>query len=266
MPKTSRTIYRLKPIFAVTRLRKELSPFRLHWFPRLRSTNDQAAAMRKRGELFAPAAVLAGNQIAGRGRGPHTWWSSRGCITVTFVAPIGDNQKPHEIPLIAGLAVREAVAAITGRGDIRLKWPNDVVRGGRKLAGLLCERINRADLIGVGLNVNLDRATIPRELRDRITCLAELAGGKLDMTDVLIRVAAAMHAHLRRRAEHSFAAFVREYELHDDLRGKRITVLTDPAAPLSGLCEGIDDTGRLLLRTGAGLHRIVAGHILGGRE
>ena len=253
-------------MFAVKRLRKELSPVRLHWFTRLRSTNDQAAAMRKRGELFAPAVVLTGHQIAGRGRGPHTWWSSRGCLTVTFVAPIGDIQKPHEIPLIAGLAVRQAAADITGRDDIRLKWPNDVVHKGRKLAGLLCERLNRADLIGIGLNVNPDKSKIPRDLRDRITTLSDLADRDLDMTDVLLRVASALNTQLRRRAEHSFAAFVRDYQLHDALHGQRITVLTDPNTPITGRCEGIDDTGRLLLRTPQGLHRIIAGHVLSGRE
>jgi len=265
MSKTSRPTHRLQPIFAVKRLCKELSPFRLHWFPRLRSTNDQAAAMRRRGELFAPAVVLTANQIAGRGRGAHSWWSQRGCLTVTFVAAAADNLKPHEIPLIAGLAVRQAAADITGRDDIRLKWPNDLVHDGRKLAGLLCERLSRADLIGVGLNVNLDRSGIPRDLRDRIACLSDLAGRELDMTNVLIRVAAAMHAQLRRRAEHSFGAFVQDYRLYDDLRGKHITVLTDPATPLTGRCEGIDDSGRLLLRTDGGLQRVVAGHILSDR-
>ncbi len=185
---------------------------------------------------------------------------------MTFVVPEGDRLKPQEIPLIAGLAVREIAAELSGRAEIRLKWPNDVVHAGRKIAGLLCERINRVDLIGIGLNVNPGPSKIPRDLRDRIEFLAELAGHEHDMTETLMRLATTLHAHLRRRAEQSFAAFVREYQSHDDLRGKRITVLTDPTTSVSGRCEGIDDSGRLVMRTTRGLERVVAGHILSDRE
>ena len=73
--------------FDPARLIKELKPFRLHFFPRLRSTNDHAAILRKRGDLFAPAIVLTPNQIAGRGRGRNTWWSTQGALTVTFAMP-----------------------------------------------------------------------------------------------------------------------------------------------------------------------------------
>ena len=114
--------------FNLAQLRQGIKPFRLHWFPRLLSTNDHAAALRKRGALFAPAIVLAGRQTAGRGRGSNTWWSSAGCLTVTFVLPAEEHLKPHQLPLIAGLGVRDAVAELSGAGDrIQLKWPNDVV-------------------------------------------------------------------------------------------------------------------------------------------
>src|SRR5438270_7466674 len=78
--------------FNLTALRAGVKPFRLHWFPTLRSTNDHAAAMRKRGELFAPAIVLTGRQTAGRGRGSNTWWSgAAGMLTVTFVFPVDEQ-------------------------------------------------------------------------------------------------------------------------------------------------------------------------------
>src|SRR5207248_8273542 len=129
--------------FELARLRRELKPFRLHFFPRLRSTSDHAAALRKRGKLFAPAVVLTANQTAGRGRGTNTWWSGPGSLTVTFVFPVEAHLAPHQIPLIAGLAVRDAVADLTGDTSISLKWPNDVVHDDRKLAGLLCERVHK---------------------------------------------------------------------------------------------------------------------------
>src|SRR5687767_10347096 len=100
--------------------------------------------------------VLTGHQLAGRGRGSNTRWSGGECITVTFVFPIDENVSPHQLPLIAGLAVRNAAAELTGEDGIQLKWPNDLLFRDRKLAGLLCERVHKADLIGLGLNVNLD--------------------------------------------------------------------------------------------------------------
>src|SRR3954468_933711 len=154
--------------FDLRRLRASVKPFRLHWFPTLRSTNDHAAELRRRGELYAPAVVLTGRQTAGRGRGAHAWWSGPGCVTVTFVLPIGEEVQPHQIPLVAGLAVRNAAAELCGDDRVQLKWPNDVLYEGRKLAGLLCERVQKADLIGLGLNVNLDPASAPAGLRGRV--------------------------------------------------------------------------------------------------
>src|SRR3954469_20896930 len=107
---TVKTLPSMYNSFDFARLKKELKPFRLHFFPRLRSTNDHASLLRKRNDLFAPAIVLTPNQLAGRGRGRNTWWSKKGALTVTFALPIDQTKDPHQIPLIAGLAVRNAAA------------------------------------------------------------------------------------------------------------------------------------------------------------
>src|SRR3954453_14661495 len=138
--------------FQLDRLRRSIKPFRLHFFTRLRSTNDHAAVLRKHGKLFAPAIVLTSHQLAARGRGSNTWWSGDGSLPVTFVLPVQEHRLPHQVPLIAGLAVRNAIAAHSGIEDIQLKWPNDLLHSGKKLGGLLCERLDRVDLVGLGLN------------------------------------------------------------------------------------------------------------------
>src|SRR5688500_16338508 len=109
--------------FDLARLRSALKPFRLHWFPTLRSTNDHASVLRERGTLYAPAVVLAGRQTAGRGRGSHRWWSAGGCLTVTFVLPADAAVAPHQVPLLAGLAVRRAAAGLADGAAVQLKWP-----------------------------------------------------------------------------------------------------------------------------------------------
>lgn len=248
--------------FTLERLRSTLKPFRLHWFPSLRSTNDHAAVLRRRGDLFAPAVVLAGRQTAGRGRGAHVWWSGPGCVTVTFVLPIGDQVLPHQLPLVAGLAVRNAAAELTGDDRIQLKWPNDILYHGRKLAGILCERVEKADLVGLGLNVNLDPGSAPPSLRDRVTSLSQIAARPLDMTIALSTVASHLRRLLSRQADQPFALLLREYDAHHALVGRTVSVLdAAEAVAVSGKCEGLDETGRLLLRSRSRLHRIISGQV-----
>lgn len=249
-------------VFQLDRLRSGLKPFRLHFFPCLGSTNDHAALLRKRGEMYAPAIVLTGKQIAGRGRNSNTWWSGEGSLTVTFILPIDEQLSPHQLPLIAGLAARTAVSQITQNDQIQLKWPNDLLYQGRKLAGLLCERVHKADLIGLGLNINPNRG-VPKELRERVVSLSEIAGNQpFDKSDVLIRVANQLHQMLTRRAQQPFSQILRDYDEHHALIGKRLTIIgAGDEPPISGICQGLDSMGRLLLNDRGQLKRIIAGQV-----
>jgi BirA family biotin operon repressor/biotin-[acetyl-CoA-carboxylase] ligase len=251
--------------FRLAQLRSELKPFKLHFFPRLRSTNDHAALLRKRGKLFAPAIVLTSRQIAGRGRGTNTWWSAEGSLTVTFVFPVEEHLAPHQVPLLAGLAVRDAAAEMveSAAGDsVALKWPNDVVHHGKKLAGLLCERVMKADLVGVGLNVNNDPRHAPAGLRERIVSLSKIAGRSIDMNDALIRVARHLHRALSRRGERLFTESLQRYDRFHVLEGRTIRVIEagSPKA-IRGRCLGLDQQGRLLLRVGNKTLPIIAGQV-----
>lgn len=248
--------------FDLTRLRQGLKPFKLYWFPRLRSTNDHAAELRRRGVLFAPAVVLTGHQTAGRGRGSNRWFSAGGSITVTFVFPVEEHLSPHQIPLVAGLAVRDAAAQISGDNSISLKWPNDVLHNDRKLAGLLCERVNKADLVGVGVNINLDPRKAPKGLREQITSLAVIAGKPIDMTDALIAIAKHLHAAMSRRGERLFTETLQRYDAHHALIGKKVSVIEAGSNQLvTGRCAGLDSHGRLILRNGRKSHPVIAGQV-----
>jgi BirA family biotin operon repressor/biotin-[acetyl-CoA-carboxylase] ligase len=249
--------------FRLAELRQAIKPIRLHWFPTVGSTNDQAARMRRRGALFAPAMVLTGRQTAGRGRGQHTWWSNRGVLTVTFAFPVEEHVAPHQLPLLAGLAVRDAAASLLPASvDVKLKWPNDLQIGARKLAGLLCERVDKADLVGLGLNVNVSSREVPAELRDRVVSLAEAAGRDLDLTDVLVAIARQLHRTLAYRDEQSFAQLLRRYDEHHALIGRRVSIAAVPGeVPITGKCEGLDAMGRLLVRDRKAVRRVIAGEV-----
>lgn len=242
------------------RLAEALRPVKLHYYPELRSTNDTAAELRRAGSLFAPAIVLTPRQTAGRGRGANRWFSSEDCLTITYALPVEEPLAPHQLPLVAGLAVRHAAAELTGNADICLKWPNDVLHANRKLAGLLCERLSGVDLIGIGMNVN--DAPRPDNQRYASTSLTAIAGRRLDLHDVIVTLTRHLTRLLMARHSHPFAAFVDEYRQHDGLLGCDVSVSTSAGAqPIRGTCEGIDQDGRLLVREGARVHRVLAGSV-----
>lgn len=220
-------------------------------------------ALRKQRKLFAPAIVLTSKQSAGRGRGSNAWFSDRGSLTVTFVLPADDQFQPQQLPLVMGLAARNACAELTGRPEVVVKWPNDLLCDGKKLAGLLCQRIDKLDLVGIGINVNTQISRAPKSIRDRITSLAQIAGHPLELNQVLITLTRHIRQILRSRKQNTFGAFVEQYRQHDALAGRKISILAEHGEPpLRGTCAGIDASGQLLLRDGKKLHHIIAGHVL----
>jgi BirA family biotin operon repressor/biotin-[acetyl-CoA-carboxylase] ligase len=251
------------------RIAAAIKPMRLRFFPSLRSTNDHAAVLRRRRDLFAPSLVLAKRQTAGRGRGSNTWWSGSGSVTATFVFRADMHLAAHHVPLIAGLAVRDALAELIDDKQVQLKWPNDVVYCDRKLAGLLCERLETVDQIGVGINVNLPspkghnsdreegrkspRQLPPKSLLSSAVWMEQIAARQTDLNQVVIAVAKSLHRALGRRTETPFAQILARYDRHHSLHGRRISVSDmDGTPPLRGVCEGLDSVGRLLLRPGKG--------------
>ncbi len=220
--------------------------------------------MRREGRLYAPAVVLTPRQTAGRGRGGNKWSSDAGTLTVTFALPPDAGHQPHHLSLVAGLAVRDAAQELVGPGEVvMLKWPNDVYagEGGRlKLAGLLCERMEGIDIVGIGLNVRTDLSRLPREVRERATSL-EVLGSNATPTDALIAVA----RHLRGATEdrQPLSAVLRRYDAHHALVGRRVRVRTGEGAEdvTNGTCRGLDAQGRLVVANPAGIHRVISGQV-----
>jgi biotin-(acetyl-CoA carboxylase) ligase len=121
--------------------------------------------------------------------------------------------------------------------------------------------VHKADLIGLGVNVNLDTPP-PASLRGTIVSLSQIAGRPLDKMDVLIAILRQLHRMLTRRGEHPFGAILRDYDRHHALVGRKVSVNGTPDEPvLSGTCTGLDSMGRLLVRTRTRLHLIIAGQV-----
>jgi BirA family transcriptional regulator, biotin operon repressor / biotin---[acetyl-CoA-carboxylase] ligase len=244
--------------YSISALRSQLKPFKLIWYPTVGSTNTKAAELRRAGKLLAPAIVLTGRQTAGRGRGSNKWSSPPGVMTVTFVLPVSDQIQPHHVPLVAGLAVREACAEL-GATRAGLKWPNDIWADDLKLAGLLCERTDHVDLVGVGLNVCCELGDLPAEVRRASTSLSHQAGRAVSLDEVLRALSQSMNDFLL-RPRFSIQTYLQQYSDLLVIKFRKIRV-TDPGVNIEGTCEGIDSAGRLVVSNRDGRHALLAGRV-----
>ena len=229
------------------------------------STNDDARAAAGAG---APdgAVFLAEEQTAGRGRGAHAWHSPpRENVYLSLVLrPRLPARRVAPISLAIGVAVARALeSCLGGDASVALKWPNDVLVGGRKLAGILVEGQLRGDVVtslvlGVGVNVHSQR--FPPELEGHATSLRLLGSAELDRNVVAARLVAEMTARVRVFEREGFASIKGELTRRDALLGQQIAV-----EDLRGVASGIDDDGRLLVRDDDGSTRaIVAGEVRSG--
>lgn len=182
-------------------------------------------------------------------------------MTATFVYPPVDSLDPHLLPLAAGIAVRDAIAEATGV-EAGLKWPNDLWIDDRKVAGLLCERIDGVDLIGVGINANLDPSDLPKALRTQSCSLMMHSSQSIDMTRLVIALAAKLHETLLNRPP-APTGLLTAYARHHVLAGRRVRVTNDGmnGGTLEGHCEGVDRLGRLLVRSPMQTHALVSGTV-----
>ncbi|MCL1964881.1 MAG: biotin--[acetyl-CoA-carboxylase] ligase, partial [Firmicutes bacterium] len=162
-----------------------------------------------------------------------------------------------EYPMLAfaaALAAADAVRVAAGV-DARIKWPNDLLFGGRKLAGILAEKEGGAAVIGIGVNVRQKKEDFPPELRESAVSL-EMITGKPVSPDALER---ALFSELERRIEGW--NFMREYASRCDTIGKAVRV-AEADKEYAGVAEGLDALGALLVRDQQGaLRRVLAGDV-----
>lgn len=214
----------------------------------------------KPGDVFT-----ADFQTAGRGRLDHVWKSCAGKNLMMSAVVDVSGLEPERVatfPLVVGLSVCEAVEMMGQSLQALLKWPNDVLVGGRKLAGILCERIGDSVIAGVGVNVG--EREFPSDIADRATSLSLLlpAGAVPAVDEVRDAVLERLAANLPAWRGRGLAAHLPRLAARDCLAGREIAVLrTDgDAEPARGACGGIAEDGSLVV---AG-ERIYAGeaHVL----
>lgn len=229
------------------------------------STNDDA---RRAAASGAPhgAAFLADAQTSGRGRAGHTWYSPphENLYLSLLLRPQVSPAAVAPITLVCGLAVAAVVeralqGARTGDMEVGLKWPNDVLVGGRKIAGVLVEGQLRGAaiqslVVGVGLNVGA--RSFPPEIADRATSLA-LLGAEAPREALAADLITALGDAVARFEADNLAPFAADLARRDWLRGRPVRV-----GDVAGIAAGIDPEGRLLVQADDGTcHPVVSGEV-----
>ncbi len=202
------------------------------------STQDHARLAGAR----AGDVVVAWRQTAGRGRLGRAWADTgTDGIAVTFVAPRGE---PEALVMACAVAAARALSRFLPADRAGIKWPNDIVAGGRKLGGILVEQTGTDAHIGIGCNVS--QLAFEAELDGIATSLAREGSGA-DRLDVLCELARALDAALRAEPD----AIYRTYQALDRLSGQEARFLT-PAGLVEGRVQSVDPRRGLEVETAAG--------------
>lgn len=234
---------------------------RVELFARAGSTNDVARRMADAG---APAGsvALADEQTAGRGRVGRQWASPRGLgVWLSLVARPRALPEPGLLPLVVGVAVARALDPFTGAGAVQVKWPNDLLAGGSKLGGILCEGAWEEGspshvVVGVGLNVLHSPADFPPDLRAIATSLRIVGAPSPSREEVAGAVVRAVAGAVGEVPAALPPAWAEELEARDALRGRAIVVLPHGRGEEQrGTAVGVAPDGALLLRTATGALR-----------
>lgn len=242
--------------------------YRLHAFEALASTNDEAKRLAEHGEA-AGAVVWAREQTSGRGRHGRAWASPPGNLYVSvLLRPDCSAGETAVLSLVSSLALVEALEGLaTARPPPRVKWPNDVLIGGAKVAGILLENgggpNGHAGWVVIGSGVNLVSA--PANTVSPATSLAAAGWGELEPEVVLEAYLARLDAHYRTWRRRGFVGLRRDWLEHAFGVGApvRVRLARDE---ISGRFVDLTEGGGLLFEDARGARReLTAGEVVFGR-
>jgi BirA family biotin operon repressor/biotin-[acetyl-CoA-carboxylase] ligase len=234
----------------------------MHLLSTTSSTNDDAKRGAAEGASHGSTWV-AETQTAGRGRQGRSWLATPGESILASVL-VRVQCAPARLPpiaLVAGLAVRDAVARAAPKAAVAIKWPNDVLVDGRKVAGILVEAITvgmRVDAVIVGLGINVHSRDFPPDIAARATSVALVSGHPPDRAQLLADALGALDRDLHVVVERGLGLFRARFESADALRG--LAIQNDSGD--QGVASGVDEDGKLLVRrTDGSFARWVAGEV-----
>jgi BirA family biotin operon repressor/biotin-[acetyl-CoA-carboxylase] ligase len=238
----------------------------IHHYYKIGSTNTEAmnaaAESAPEGSVF-----VAEEQLAGRGRGAHSWHSARseGIYCSVILRPQIPPSDALLLSLAAGLAVRAAIGEVTQLTP-DLKWPNDALIGGRKFCGILTEmnaEATRVRYLVVGIGINVNQPKFPAELREIATSLRIESGTEWSRVELCAALLKSLDREYRAILKDGSAARIsllkRFEESSSSVRGRKVRV--EENGGIEGVTEGLDTRGFLQVRTAAGLQTVLSGTV-----
>jgi len=233
---------------------------RIELFDCLPSTNREAVQLAQ-AEVEHGTVVAADSQTSGRGRLSRTWFSPAGANL--YCSIILRTARPTErftewlswLPLVSALAAAEAIEQVSSI-QIAVKWPNDLLISERKVGGILCEsgtgtRSGPFQVIGIGINVNIDRNDWPADLRDSATSIWQERKIVVDRNRLLAQLLHELEQCLDELAVHGTSRLALAYHQRCSTIGHKVQATLANGEVLVGLAEGIDQDGSLRVQTQA---------------
>ncbi|WP_114520034.1 biotin--[acetyl-CoA-carboxylase] ligase [Altererythrobacter sp. ZODW24] len=223
--------------------------------PETGSTNADIASRITGGEHLPEGHwLVADRQTAGRGRQGRDWFDGAGNFMGSTIVTIGERDPaPSSLALVVGLGVYETVqACVPNPAELSLKWPNDLLLAGAKLAGILLERV--ADKVVVGIGVNLVASP---QLPDRKTISLKGIGAAVDRDVFANNLAASLDAELERWRTYGLDTIIRRWEAAAHPVGTPLKVHEPDASIVEGQFQGLTPDGAMRLRLADGTIRAI---------
>ena len=231
------------------------------------STSRQARALADDG-AGEGALILAESQTRGRGRKGRTWFTPKGegiFMSMILRPPMAPMDAPR-LTLVTAVALAEALIDATGL-DIRIKWPNDILCRGKKLAGILTELSTEMDavnhvIIGLGLNVNTPKESFPEELKGKASSILAESGISHSRCKIIQRFLERFERHYNDLLSDGFPDLLDRWKALSDTIGQRVCVEMIGKS-LTGTIRDMDPNGFLVLEDENGVrHRILSGDLM----
>ncbi|MGH9790893.1 MAG: biotin--[acetyl-CoA-carboxylase] ligase, partial [Candidatus Acidiferrales bacterium] len=238
---------------------------RIHHYFKVDSTNAVALRFAHEGEPQG-ALIVAEEQTAGRGQAGRGWHSEKSS-GIYFTVLLRPEISPMDAPLItlmAGLAVHQAVAEQTGLvPDIR--WPNDVLVGGKKICGILTEmhaEPGRVHFVLVGVGLNINNTSLPKELERTATSLRLASGRAVSRIELLAKLLRYLDRDYNRFLKEGAAAILRRFaEISSYAAGRRVRIANGPQS-FTGTTAGLEPNGMLrVAREDGRIELVISGRV-----
>lgn len=233
----------------------------IYVFESVSSTQDVAKKLVEQG-AGEGTVVLAETQVKGKGRRGRYWFSPPGVgIWVSIILYPGFSASSRiSVGLTTALAIANAVRKVTGLRAF-VKWPNDVLVRGRKVAGILVEIVEKATILGAGINVNLDEEQFPVDLRDSATSLLRELGKEVSRVSLIKEFLSQFEHYYVILREEGFSSVIEDLRALSAVIGRQVVVSFNEEK-FAGQAVDIDTDGALIIRFDSGVEkRITAGDI-----